>query len=524
MSSGWSRRTFLSAAGAALLPRQPFAPLLAPSSADASIQARLAEIDAVASRGPFKPSWESLEGFKVPDWYLDGKFGIFIHWGVYSVPAFGNEWYPRNMYKAGTDEFKHHVATYGPQARFGYKDFIPLFKAERYDARRWASLFREAGAKFVVPVAEHHDGFPMYAYPFTEWSAARMGPRRDTVGELAEAVRAAGLVFGASSHRAEHWWFFDEGMTFDSDVRDSRYAGLYGPARDRKAAESQAAPPDPAYLDDWLLRTCDLVDRHRPQLVWFDWWIAQPAFQAHLKKFAAFYYNRGTEWNKGVAINYKKHGGESFPDAAGVLDVERGQLAAIRPHFWQTDTAVAKNSWGYTAHQEYKTAASIVEDLVDIVSKNGALLLNIGPKPDGTIPEGDEAILRQIGAWLSTNGEAIYGTRPWRLFGEGPTEVVAGPFADTKRKPFTSEDIRFTARAETLYATVLAWPASRRIVIRSLAPLDGGKRAAVAKVNLLGHAAPISWEQTPEGLVVTLPEDKTPTPALSLRIAFSATR
>jgi alpha-L-fucosidase len=524
MSSDWSRRTFLSAAGAGLLPRRLFAPLLAPASGDAAMRARLAEIDTVANRGPFTPSWESLEGFKVPDWYVDGKFGIFIHWGVYSVPAFGNEWYPRNMYKAGTDEFKHHVATYGPQARFGYKDFIPRFKAERYDAGQWASLFKEAGAKFVVPVAEHHDGFPMYAYPFTEWSAARMGPRRDTVGQLAEAVRAAGLVFGASSHRAEHWWFFDEGMTFDSDVRDPRYAGLYGPARDRKAAESQAAPPDPAYLDDWLLRTCDLVDRHRPQLIWFDWWIAQPAFQAHLKKFAAFYYNRGTEWNKGVAINYKKHGGESFPDAAGVLDVERGQLAAIRPYFWQTDTAVAKNSWGYTTHQEYKTAASLLEDLVDIVSKNGALLLNIGPRPDGTIPEADEAILRQIGGWLSVNGEAIYGTRPWRVFGEGPTEVVAGPFADTKRKPFTAEDIRFTARADTLYATALAWPESRRIVVRSLARPGRREDSAVAKVNWLGHTEPIDWEQTAEGLVVTLPEAKPTTAPLSLRIAFSATR
>jgi alpha-L-fucosidase len=230
------------------------------------------------------------------------------------------------------------------------------------------------------------------------------------------------------------------------------------------------------------------------------------------------------EWNQGVAINYKKHGGESFPDAAGVLDVERGQLAAIRPYFWQTDTAVAKNSWGYTTHQEYKTAASIVEDLVDIVSKNGALLLNIGPRPDGTIPEADEAILRQIGGWLSTNGEAIYGTRPWRVFGEGPTEVVAGPFADTKRKPFTAEDIRFTVRAETLYATALAWPESRRIVVRSLARPGGREDSAVAKVDLLGDAKSIHWEQTAEGLVVTLPEGKPTTAAFSLRIAFSAAR
>jgi alpha-L-fucosidase len=486
--------------------------------------ARLAEIERVANGGPFQPTWDSLEGFQVPAWYVDGKFGIFIHWGVYSVPAFGNEWYPRNMYKAGTDEFRHHVDTYGPQARFGYKDFIPLFKAERFDARRWAALFKDAGAKFVVPVAEHHDGFPMYAYPFTEWSAARMGPKRDVIGQLADAVRRAGLVFGASSHRAEHWWFFDQGTTFDSDVRDPRYEGFYGPARDQKAAESQAAPPDAAFLDDWLLRVCDLVDRHRPQLVWFDWWIAQPAFQPHLRTFAAFYYNRGAQWKQGVAINYKKHGGESFPDKAGVLDIERGQLAAIRPFFWQTDTAVARNSWGYTAHQDYKTADSIVGDLVDIVSKNGALLLNIGPRPDGTIPEPDEAVLRGIGRWLGRNGDAIYGTRPWKVFGEGPTEVVEGPFADTKRKAFTTEDIRFTAKGETLYAIALAWPKTGRIVIHSLARPGGREDRAVARVELLGDDQRIAWEQTGDGLVVTLPVARPGEPALALRIGFASTR
>jgi alpha-L-fucosidase len=521
MTTRWSRRSLLSAAGAPLLARPWFARGSAPSSGGEGQAARLAEIDRIANRGPFKPSWESLEGFKVPEWYVDGKFGIFIHWGVYAVPAFGNEWYPRNMYKADTEEFKHHVATYGSQARFGYKDFIPLFKAERYDAHRWAALFKDAGAKFVVPVAEHHDGFPMYDYPFTAWSAARMGPKRDVVGALAAAVRGAGLVFGASSHRAEHWWFFDQGMTFESDVRDPRFAAFYGPARDQKAAESQAAPPDQAFLDDWLLRTSDLVDRHRPQLLWFDWWIAQPAFQGHLRKFAAYYYNRGVEWKQGVAINYKKHGGESFPDRAGVLDIERGQLAAIRPFFWQTDTAVAKNSWGYTAKQDYKTAGSLVDDLVDIVSKNGALLLNIGPRPDGTIPEPDEALLREIGAWLSKNGEAIYGTRPWKVFGEGPTEVVEGPFADTKRKPFTAGDVRFTAKGEILYAIPLAWPEAGRIVIRSLARPGGREERAVAKVDLLGHEERITWEQTGEGLVVTLPVARPAEPALSLRVAFA---
>ena len=356
---------------------------------------KVREVDAVVARGPFAPAWTSLEKFQAPDWYQDAKFGIFVHWGLYSVPAFGNEWYPRNMYKKGEKAFEHHVKTFGPQSRFGYKDFIPQFKAEKFDAAAWAALFKAAGAKYVVPVAEHHDGFPMYASDFTEWSAARMGPRRDVVGELATAVRAAGLTFGVSSHRVEHWWFFDQGKTFDSDVRDATFDAFYGPAVDQKTSEAGTTPPSQAFLDDWLARTAELVDKYQPQLIWFDWWIAQPAVQSHLQQFAAFYYNRGAAWGKGVAINYKKHGGESFPDTAGVLDIERGQLAAIRPLFWQTDTAVSKTSWGYVTNHDYKTVDSIVDDLVDIVSKNGCLLLNIGPRPDGTIPEVEQQMLRR---------------------------------------------------------------------------------------------------------------------------------
>ncbi|MDH4273293.1 MAG: alpha-L-fucosidase, partial [Candidatus Aminicenantes bacterium] len=375
------------------------------------VTAAVKKVEEIAARGPFRPAWDSLERAQVPQWYLDAKFGIFIHWGVYSVPAFGSEWYPRQMYKKDTAEFKHHLATYGPQSEFGYKDFIPRFTAEKFDAGRWADLFKKSGAKYVVPVAEHHDGFPMYDCSFTEWSAARMGPKRDVVGELAEAVRAQSLHFGASSHRAEHWWFFDQGMLFDSDVKVPRNLGLYGPARSREAAEEQKKPPDKAFLDDWLVRTAEIVDKYQPELVWFDWWIEQPVFQPYLQKFAAFYYNRGAEWGKDVAINYKN---ESFPARAAVLDLERGQLADIRPLYWQTDTSISKNSWGYVQPQDYKTADSIIDDLIDIVSKNGCLLLNIGPRPDGTIPEEEEKILLEVGRWLELNGDAIYGTRPWR--------------------------------------------------------------------------------------------------------------
>jgi len=460
------------------------------------------------TQGPFQPSWESLKNFKAPQWYLDGKFGIFIHWGVYSVPAFGSEWYPRQMYLQGSAEFKHHLATYGPQNKFGYKDFIPLFRAEKYDPKAWAELFRKAGAKFVVPVAEHHDGFPMYDSALTAWCAGKMGPKRDLIGDLAAAVRREGLVFGLSTHRAEHWWFMNGGKKFDSDVRDPKYADFYGPAA------LEGTQPDPKYLEDWYARCAELVDKYQPQLVWFDWWIEQPVFQPHLQKFAAYYYNQGDRWGKGVAINYKNR---SFPDEAAVLDLERGQLADIRPLFWQTDTAISKNSWGYVIQQDYKTAGSIVGDLIDIVSKNGALLLNIGPRSDGTIPEKEQEILLEIGKWLATNGEAIYGTRPWRVYGEGPTQVKEGMFTDTERTDFTGRDIRFTTRGDILYAIILAWPGAEA-VIRSLSPDLRLYSGEVVSVELLGSDEKLTWTRDEGGLKVKMPARKPCDYAFTLKI------
>ncbi len=454
------------------------------------------EIDRVIAAGPFDKRWESLCAYQVPAWYRDGKFGIFIHWGVYAVPAFGNEWYPRRMYLSDTAEFRHHSATYGAQAQFGFKDFVPLFTAEHFDPDQWAGLFRRAGAQFVVPVAEHHDGFAMYDCKFSEWTAARMGPKRDIIGELAEAVRQQWLVFGLSSHRAEHWWFFNSGMTVESDVQNPRFAGLYGPA------QSESLPPNEQFLEDWLIRTCELVDRYQPQLVWFDWWIEQPVFAPYLQEFAAYYYNRGAQWKRGVAINYKH---DAFPEGTAVFDVERGQLTDIRPSFWQTDTSVSKNSWGFVADQDYKTVDDLVDDLVDIVSKNGALLMNIGPRADGTIPEAEEKLLLRIGQWLAVNGEAIYGTRPWRIFGEGPTQVVGGSFADTKREAFTSQDIRFTTRGDTLYATILAWPESGIATITSLAAGSSLYQREIDKVELLGTSEPLQWSRDRGRMAISLP-------------------
>jgi alpha-L-fucosidase len=423
------------------------------------------------------------------------------------------------MYRQGTPEFEHHLATYGPHAQFGYKDFVPRFTAARFDADEWAQLFKDAGARYVVPVAEHHDGFALYDCAFSKWTAVKMGPQRDIIGALAAAVRRHGLTFGLSYHRAEHWWFFDGGMQFDSDVRDPRYHDFYGPAQpgpDDPGQRDWQPRPDARFLDDWLARCCELVDRYRPQLVYFDWWIEQIVFQPYLQKFAAYYYNRAAEWNAGVVINYKH---DAFPEGTAVFDVERGQLQDNRPRCWQTCTTMSRHSWGYVHNQEYKTAGDIVDDLVDIVSKNGALLLNVGPRPDGTLPEAERDILLEIGRWLAVNGEAIYGTRPWRICGEGPTEVGQGEFTDTQRAAFTGQDYRFTTHGDTLYAIALDWPGEEAVIttLRTSSPIATSE---IAQVDLLGWPEPLAWRQDESGLRITTPAARPGQHAYTFKITF----
>lgn len=455
----------------------------------------------------YQATWESLKKYQVPEWFRDAKFGIFIHWGVYSVPAFGSEWYPRQMYQKDSKEFKHHIETFGSQDKFGYKDFIPQFKAEKFDPVQWVALFKKAGAKYIVPVAEHHDGFQMYKSALSKWNAFEMGPKRDVIGELAAEIRKQGLIFGLSSHRIEHWFFMNGGRKFASDVLDPNYADFYGPAREENET------PSPEYMNDWLLRNTELVNNYQPQLFWFDWWIEQPAMDPYRKSFASFYYNKGQEWNKGVVINYKNI---SFPDEAAVLDLERGKLAGIRKLAWQTDDAIGNNSWGYASGNTFKTAQYVITNLVDIVSKNGNLLLNIGPRSDGTITEEETQTLLGTGKWLDINGEAIYGTRPWKLFGEGPTESASGSFSDQK-KPFTAQDIRFTVKAGIVYATALGTPTANTIIKSLGLQANNG---VVDNIEMLGSSEKVSWTQQADALQIK-PFKNYPSPnAVVYKISF----
>ncbi len=493
----------------------------ASSKYDAPRASLLKQVDTIANQGPFRPDWESLQKYEAPAWYQDAKFGIFIHWGVYSVPAFSSEWYPRNMYEPGFDAYQHHIATYGSQDKFGYKDFIPMFKAERFDPSAWAELFKKAGAKYVVPVAEHHDGFAMYDSGLSDWTAAKMGPHRDVIGDLAKAVRAQGLRFGLSSHRVEHDFFMGVGRKIPSDVNDPQYAAFYGPAQPGVYQWGTPVGNDFTYVssawaDDWLARGAELVEKYHPDIVYFDWWIGQASIRPNLARFAAFYYNRSLKYGDHVGvINYKDY---AMQEHSGVLDVERGQLGDTRALHWQTDTSVSNKSWGYIKDDTFKSPEFVVHQLIDIVSKNGNLLLNIGPRSDGTIPEEVQQVLLEVGSWLNVNGDAIYGTRPWRTYGEGPTKVAGGAFHDTDTTHYTPEDFRFTTKGDVLYVIGLAWPPNGEAVIRSLAATAGSQ--SVQSASLLGSDAKPKFQQRPDGLHVQLPAQPPAKYAYVLRLTF----
>ena len=467
-------------------------------------------IDEVIEKGRYKADWASLSNHKTPSWYYEAKLGIFIHWGIYSVPAYACEWYPRWMYNPGSREYEFHKEHFGDPKDFGYKDFIPMFKGEKFDANKWVDLFKKSGAKYVMPVCEHHDGFAMYASDLNRWNAAEMGPCRDVAGEIRKACEENGLAFCGSSHRAEHYFFMNMGRTIDSDVNDEEYRDFYGPAYLCAELSDTAvfhtledvfspAKPSEEWLCDWLVKTCELIDKCRPMILYFDTWIQNEAFKPYLKKVCAYYYNRADEWGREVTINYKHN---AFPPTVATFDVERGALTDISPVPWQTDTAIGRKSWGYITDNEFKPSRQIICDLIDIVSKNGMLLINVGPKPDGTITDEETAVLEEIGEWMNINGEGIYGTTPWHVFGEGEVNNEAGSFQDNDEKNFTSKDFRFTYKNGFIYAFCMR-PDSEEFLITSL-KIKGERDVILSSAEALGDYDIVDSVRDEKGLHITL--------------------
>lgn len=485
----------------------------------------------------FEANWRSLRLHVMPQWLRDAKFGIYTHWGVYSVPACGpnGTWYPYNMYRAqgalgnpyatpedGNPQFEHHVKVYGGATKFTYKDFIPQFTAARFDPAEWADLFKQAGAKFAGPVGEHCDGFAMWKTELTEWNAAVMGPRRDIVRELEQAIRAEGLRFMVSLHHAENWWWYPHWVP-EYDTSDPRYAKLYGPLHNVDGDFGPPAeaydhpwsffydqdPPSKEFLDLWLAKTREIIDLFQPDLLWFDAGLER--IQEHYRlDFLTHYYNQALAWGKDVVATYKHH---SLVPGTALVNLELGRFGALTYHEWLTDTSIDDQAaWSYVEGAGFKPVATLVHNLIDNVSKNGYLLLNVGPRADGTIPELARDRLRGIGAWLAVNGEAIYGTTPWLHYGEGPTRMgKAGPFSEGAEVYYTSQDIRFTAKDDTLYAICLGWP-DAQVTIKTLNTGIMARNALYPKeirsISMLGDDRKLDWRMTPEGLIITPPSEK----------------
>lgn len=468
------------------------------------------------TRLPFEEDWESLAAAnEEPEWLKDAKFGIYFHWGVYSVPAFSNEWYPRMMHFRGLGVYEHHLENYGHPSEFGYHDLVPLFKAEHFDADAWADLFVKAGARFAGPVAEHHDGFSMWASETTPWNSMDKGPRRDVVGEMERAIRARGLKFICTFHHARQLQRYkgreEEVLTREKNIhyqfRLSHYPlfpGMPPSMDDPELNYLYGNIPEAQWLEElWYAKLIEVVDHYSPDLVYFDSWLNYIPDSMRLR-FCAYYLNHALERGKEVVIVRKQH---DLPLECSVDDLEKFRKNHLAEKLWMTDETISDGSWSYTEDLRIKPARDHLHILIDIVSKNGVLLLNVSPRADGTIPLDQQEVLLEMGSWLERHGEAIYGTRPWYTFGEGPTgepqRQNPGAYHEIR---YTSDDVRYTTSGSDIYALFLGKPEEGcEVLLKSFAAdsLDGNLR--VKSVSLADGAETLQWQHEDEGLRIQLP-------------------
>lgn len=478
----------------------------------------------------YEESWESLAKHnEEPEWFQDAKLGIYFHWGVYSVPAYGNEWYPRWMHFEGSDIYKHHLSTYGHPSKFGYHDFVPLFKAENFNAEEWAELFKKAGAKFAGPVAEHHDGFSMWASKVNPWNAGDKGPKRDITGELDKAIKGRGMKFITTFHHAKQLQRYkgNEQQEIEKvkEINDSTmrkafpnshyplFEGMPPSGDDPILNYLYGNIPEEKWLEEiWFGKLKEVIDNYEPDIIWFDSWLDQIP-EKYQQKFCAYYLNEADKLGKEVVIVRKQ---EDLPLEVSVDDLEKSRKNRLEEKSWMTDETISTGSWCYTDNLKIKTATDMLHVLIDIVSKNGVLLLNISPKADGTIPDDQKQLLLKMGEWLSKYGESVYGTRPWYTYGEGPTKEPDGHFKNREeflKIKYSAKDVRFATKENVIYVTLLGWPGNNsEVLIKSFSKDKWTNARNIKNVTMLGCNQVIKYSLTVDGLSIvapSLPVDET---------------
>jgi alpha-L-fucosidase len=469
--------------------------------------------------GPFEPTFDSLAQYKCPEWFRDAKLGIWAHWGPQAVPMAG-DWYAKNMYVQGHRQYQDHLEKYGHPSEHGYKDIIPLWKAEKWDPGRLMALYKKAGAKYFVSMGSHHDNFFLWNSRLHKWNAVNMGPKRDVVGDWQKAARKEGLRFGVSEHLGASFTWFQTSHGSDKtgpkagvpyDGADQKYWDLYHfPA---EPGDKGWYSNNPKWQHQWFEEIKELVDNYQPDLLYTDGGV--PFANEVGRSMIAHLYNADAARHGGKAENVDVvYTCKQESKGMWIQDLERGVMAGIRPDPWQTDTSIG--DWYYNKNWKYRGADWVIQMLVDIVAKNGNLLINVVQRPDGSLDAEAEQVLAEMAAWIAINGEAIYETRPWLVHGEGPVRAKGGHFKEDFA--YSVKDIRFTCKGDkTLYAFAMGWPTDGKIVIRTLARLPE-VTAKIADISLLGSSAKITWKHDADGLTVHLPSEPPCKYAIALKI------